>query len=164
MMAIAEDIGIVVLGSSLLPHGLVRHRPPPRGYATCKKALDPAVGAAGKPEAAAKWPNEMEGAKNMTTDLTGVVVDLIAAVNAFDTDAIVANFVEDSYVNDNRREITGVDAIRRSFAKEFVGDHVTMEVRDVVDKSRRRFRRVGPDQKHPLNWWAVRVSISPPWD
>jgi hypothetical protein len=69
----------------------------------------------------------------MTTDLTGVVAHHIAAVNAFDIDAIVATFAEDAYVNDNRREITGVDAIRRFIAKEFVGDHVTMEVREVVD-------------------------------
>lgn len=69
----------------------------------------------------------------MTTDLTGVVADHIAAVNAFDTDAIVATFANDAYVNDNQREINGVDAIRRFMAKEFVGDHVTMEVREVID-------------------------------
>src|ERR1700733_6394899 len=69
----------------------------------------------------------------MSTDTTGVVAAHIAAVNAFDTDAIVATFAEDAYVNDNRREINGIDAIRRFVAKEFVGDHVTMEVREVVD-------------------------------
>ena len=69
----------------------------------------------------------------MTTNLTGVVADHIAAVNAFDTDAIVATFADDAYVNDNRREIYGIDAIRRFMAKEFVGDHVTMEVREVID-------------------------------
>jgi hypothetical protein len=73
------------------------------------------------------------GADNMTTELTGVVADHIAAVNAFDTDAIVATFAEDAYVNDNRREINGIDAIRRFIAKEFVGDRVTMEVREVID-------------------------------
>jgi hypothetical protein len=69
----------------------------------------------------------------MTTELTGVVADHITAVNAFDTDAIVATFAADAYVNDNRREINGIDAIRRFIAKEFVGDRVTMEVREVVD-------------------------------
>ena len=69
----------------------------------------------------------------MTTDLTGVVAAHIAAVNAQDTDAIVATFAEDAYVNDNRREINGIDAIRRFIDKEFVGDHVTMEIREVVD-------------------------------
>jgi limonene-1,2-epoxide hydrolase len=69
----------------------------------------------------------------MTNQPTGVVADYIAAVNAFDTDAIVATFAADAYVNDNRREINGADAIRRFIAKEFVGDHVTMEVREVID-------------------------------
>ena len=69
----------------------------------------------------------------MTTELTGVVAAHIAAVNAFDTDAIVATFAEDAYVNDNRREISGIDAIRRFIAREFVGDHVTMEVVEILD-------------------------------
>src|ERR1700685_3096253 len=69
----------------------------------------------------------------MTNQLTGVVADFIAAVNAFDTDAIVATFAAAAYVNDNRREINGVDAIRRLIAKEFVGDRVTMEVREIID-------------------------------
>jgi hypothetical protein len=69
----------------------------------------------------------------MTIELTGVVAAHIAAVNAFDTDAIAATFADDAYVNDNRREINGIDAIRRFIAKEFVGDHVTMEVLEVID-------------------------------
>jgi limonene-1,2-epoxide hydrolase len=69
----------------------------------------------------------------MTNQLTSVLADFIAAVNAFDTDAIVATFAADAYVNDNRREINGVDAIRRFIAKEFVGDRVTMEVREIID-------------------------------
>jgi ketosteroid isomerase-like protein len=69
----------------------------------------------------------------MASQLTGVVADYIDAVNAFDTDAIVATFAEDAYVNDNRREINGADAIRRFIAKEFVGVHLTMEVREVID-------------------------------
>src|ERR1700685_606985 len=69
----------------------------------------------------------------MTTDLRGVVADHVAAVNAFDTDAIVATFAEDAYVNDNKREIVGIDAIRRWVEKEMVGDHVTIEVREVLD-------------------------------
>ena len=68
----------------------------------------------------------------MTTDLTGPVATYIAAVNAFDTDAVVATFAPDAYVNDARREINGIDAIRRWVSKEIVGDHVTMEVREVV--------------------------------
>jgi hypothetical protein len=68
----------------------------------------------------------------METELTGVIADHIAAVNALDTDAIVATFAPDAYVNDNRREFVGVDAIRRWVAKEMVGDKVTIDVREVI--------------------------------
>lgn len=69
----------------------------------------------------------------MTTQLTGAVADYLAAINAFDIDAAVATFAADAYVNDARREINGIDAIRQWITKEMVGDHVTMEVREVVD-------------------------------
>jgi len=65
--------------------------------------------------------------------LPPVVTEFIEAVNALDTDRIVRTFADDAYVNDNRREIWGTDAIRRFMSKEFAGDHVTMEVREVVD-------------------------------
>jgi hypothetical protein len=68
-----------------------------------------------------------------TIELTGVVADHVAAVNAHDTDAIVATFADDAYVNDARREFAGVDAIRRWVAKEMAGDSVTIEVREVLD-------------------------------
>src|ERR1700728_3842680 len=68
-----------------------------------------------------------------TTELTGVVAEHIKAVNAFDTDAIVATFSDDVYVNDNRREFVGRDAVRRWVAKEMVGDRVTIDVREVLD-------------------------------
>ncbi len=67
------------------------------------------------------------------TELRSVVAEFVAAVNAFDLDRIVATFTSDAYVNDDRREIWGTDAIRAFMAKEFVGDHVTMEVREVLD-------------------------------
>ena len=69
----------------------------------------------------------------MSTELPAIVVEYIAAVNALDTDRIVATFTPDAYVNDNRREIWGTEAMKAFFAKEFVGDHVTMEVREVLD-------------------------------
>jgi hypothetical protein len=69
----------------------------------------------------------------MTQALSGIVAEHIRAVNAFDTNAIVATFAQDAYVNDNRREIIGIDAIRRWVEKEMVGDHVTIEVREVLD-------------------------------
>ena len=69
----------------------------------------------------------------MNQTLSGIVAEHIRAVNAFDTRAIVATFAQDAYVNDNRREIVGIDAIRRWVEKEIVGDHVTIEVREVLD-------------------------------
>ena len=69
----------------------------------------------------------------MSPELPDVVAEHIAAVNAFDTDRIMATFAPDAYVNDNRREIAGTDAIRKFVDKEFVGDRVTMKVREVVD-------------------------------
>lgn len=69
----------------------------------------------------------------MSTELPAIVAEYIDAVNALDTDRIVATFAPDAYVNDNRREIWGTEAIRAFFAKEFVGDHVTMDVREVID-------------------------------
>ena len=65
--------------------------------------------------------------------LPPIVAEHIKAVNALDTDRIVNTFAPDAYVNDNRREIWGTDAIRAFMAKEFTGDHVTMEVREVID-------------------------------
>ena len=69
----------------------------------------------------------------MAIELPGVIAKHIRAVNAFDTDAIVATFNQDAYVNDNRREILGIDAIRRWVEKELVGDRVTMDIREIVD-------------------------------
>jgi ketosteroid isomerase-like protein len=67
------------------------------------------------------------------TELTGVVAEHIAAVNAEDTDAIVATFAPDAYVNDVRREFTGAAAIRRWVAKEVTGDHLHIDIREVLD-------------------------------
>ena len=69
----------------------------------------------------------------MTTELPVVIAEFVDAVNAFDTDRIAAAFAPDAYVNDARREIAGFEAIRAFIAKEFAGDRVTMDVREVVD-------------------------------
>jgi hypothetical protein len=69
----------------------------------------------------------------LITALPQVVAEYTAAVNAFDDDRIVATFASDAYVNDDRREIWGIEAIRKFIAKEIVGDRVSMEVREVVD-------------------------------
>jgi hypothetical protein len=69
----------------------------------------------------------------MTQELSDIVAEHIRAINAFDIDAIVATFAKDAYVNDNRREIVGIEAIRRWVEKEMVGDHVTIGVREVLN-------------------------------
>ena len=69
----------------------------------------------------------------ITTELTGVVAEHIAAVNAQDTDAIMATFAPDAYVIDARREFAGTEAVRRWVEKEMVGDKVRIDVRDVLD-------------------------------
>jgi hypothetical protein len=73
------------------------------------------------------------GAIMQPTPLTGVVADHITAINAHDLDAIVATFTADAYVNDNRREFNGREAIRRWLEREIVGDDVTIAVREVLD-------------------------------
>jgi hypothetical protein len=69
----------------------------------------------------------------IATELAGVVAEHIAAVNALDTDAVIATFATDAYVNDARREFAGIGAIRRWVAKEMVGDKVSIDVREVLD-------------------------------
>jgi hypothetical protein len=69
----------------------------------------------------------------LPTELTGVVAANIAATNAFDLEAAMATFAEDAYVNDNRREFVGIDAVRAWVAKEMIGDNVTIDVREVLD-------------------------------
>jgi SnoaL-like domain len=69
----------------------------------------------------------------MTQKLAGVVADHIRAINAFDSEAVVSTFAKDAYVNDVQREIFGRDAIRRWIEKEITGEHVTIDVREVVE-------------------------------
>ncbi len=54
----------------------------------------------------------------MTNNLNPIIAQHIAAVNAFDTNAIVSTFADDAFVNDNHREFWGIDAIRRWVEKE----------------------------------------------
>jgi limonene-1,2-epoxide hydrolase len=78
-------------------------------------------------------PRQPEDAAMSTTTLPAVVDEFLTAVNAHDTDRMVATFATDAYVNDNRREIWGTEPIRKFIAREFTGDNVTMEVREVID-------------------------------
>jgi hypothetical protein len=68
-----------------------------------------------------------------TIALTGVLADHVDAVNAFDADAVVATFAADAYIYDANREFRGTDAIRGFVEKEIVGEHVTMEITEVID-------------------------------
>jgi hypothetical protein len=68
-----------------------------------------------------------------TVKLTGVVADHIAAINAFDEDAIVATFADDALVNDVRREFWGKEAIREWVREEIVGARVTIEPIEVIE-------------------------------
>jgi len=67
-----------------------------------------------------------------TAALAPVLAEHIAAVNAFDEDAIVATFADDALVNDAHREFWGREAIRRWAARELVGDRVTITVTEVL--------------------------------
>jgi ketosteroid isomerase-like protein len=60
-----------------------------------------------------------------------IIEDHIKAINAFDTEAIVATFAADAFVYDVNREFWGIEAIRAWVAKELVGDRVTVEVTEV---------------------------------
>ena len=67
-----------------------------------------------------------------TVALEGVLAELFAAINAFDTDAIMDTFTDDALVNDVQREFCGKDDIRRWVEREIVGDKVTVEVTDAI--------------------------------
>jgi ketosteroid isomerase-like protein len=70
----------------------------------------------------------------MSTSITeAVIAEHVAAVNAFDEDAVVATFTDDALVNDAHREFWGAASIRRWVAKEITGDHITMEVTEVLE-------------------------------
>jgi hypothetical protein len=68
-----------------------------------------------------------------TTTLAPVLAEYIAAVNAFDEDAIAATFADDALVNDVHREFWGREAIRRWAARELASDRVTVDVTEVLD-------------------------------
>jgi hypothetical protein len=46
----------------------------------------------------------------------------------------MATFADDALVNDAHREFWGTESIRRWVAKEMVGDKVTIEVTEVIDR------------------------------
>ena len=64
----------------------------------------------------------------MSTDLPAVIEEHFAAVNAGDLDALTATFADDAYVT-AQAEARGIEAVRSLLAKEFIDDHVTLDVR-----------------------------------
>ena len=50
--------------------------------------------------------------------------DYFTAMNAFNSEGMIASFTNDGLVNDIQREFWGPDAIKRWADKESVGDHV----------------------------------------
>jgi limonene-1,2-epoxide hydrolase len=70
-----------------------------------------------------------------TRTLHPTIADHIAAVNNFDLDAVMSTLADDALVNDNMREFWGHQHIRAFFAKEMLGDHVTIEIVEVVDNA-----------------------------
>jgi hypothetical protein len=67
------------------------------------------------------------------SQLPAVIAAHFDAVNAFDTDGIVATFASDALVNDNHREFWGSDAIRGFVEAELVGDRVTVDPVEAVE-------------------------------
>jgi hypothetical protein len=66
-------------------------------------------------------------------ELPPIIAEHINAINAHDSDRIMNTFAVDAYVNDDRREIWGADAIRKLMDTEFVQFKVTMDVRQILD-------------------------------
>ncbi|MBK5264046.1 MAG: nuclear transport factor 2 family protein [Alphaproteobacteria bacterium] len=69
----------------------------------------------------------------MSFNLPKPVADLVDAANRFDLDGFMEPFAENCMVNDRHRQFWGKDAVRKWCDIEITGDHVTMDVRDVVD-------------------------------
>jgi hypothetical protein len=59
------------------------------------------------------------------------VARLLQAANANDTDAFLATFVDEGVVDDWGREFVGTAAIRSWSDREFIGQRVSLEVRDI---------------------------------
>jgi ketosteroid isomerase-like protein len=71
----------------------------------------------------------------MSTQISSAAQRYVDAVNAFDIDAVMATFASDALVNDNHREFADPNSIRAWVAAEIVGDNVTMEVTEIVERS-----------------------------
>jgi hypothetical protein len=68
----------------------------------------------------------------MSTTLPPVIAEAIAAINASDLDAAAATFADDAYLT-TQWEARGIEAVRALLGKEFIDDHVTLDVLEVID-------------------------------
>jgi hypothetical protein len=59
--------------------------------------------------------------------LPAPVAAYVAATNAFDIEAFMANFADGALVNDHCNEFPGLAAIRDWAQREIIGDRVTMQ-------------------------------------
>ena len=89
----------------------------------------------------------------MTKQLPAVITAHIDAVNAFDTNAVVATFAPDALLHDNGREFWGSDEIRTLVASDIVGPHVTMDVTEA--------RQIGTAHQ---DLWVVRARYDGEFD
>ena len=71
----------------------------------------------------------------MPESAPAAVVKLLEAANANDTEAFLATFLEGGVVDDWGREFVGTDAIRGWSDHEFIGKHVSLEIRSIEQKS-----------------------------
>jgi hypothetical protein len=60
----------------------------------------------------------------LDTSVPQPIRDYFTAMNAFNSEGMIAPFTDDGLVNDIQREFWGPDAIKRWADKESVGDHV----------------------------------------
>jgi hypothetical protein len=67
----------------------------------------------------------------MTDALPDPVAAAVDAANAGDTDAFLATFTVDGYVDDWGREFRGADAIRGWSDAEFIGKQVRLDIEQV---------------------------------
>jgi ketosteroid isomerase-like protein len=68
----------------------------------------------------------------MSATLPPAIAEFVAAINASDLDEAAATFAADAYVA-TQQEARGIGAVRALLTSEFIDDHVTLDVREVID-------------------------------
>ena len=70
----------------------------------------------------------------MNGSLDPIITQYLDAVNKHDTEAALATFADDAFVNDVHREFQGIEAIKKWIEKEIVGVKVTIAVRETIER------------------------------